>query len=79
MVLGNSSLDMIQGLTRNRGELLDALKHMPKALPVKLNPAFEDERPFQSTNALQQIALQNQGVLGRKNVIWFGPGGPGID
>jgi VWFA-related protein len=79
MVLDNKSLAMIQGLTRDRSELLGALEHLPHALPIKLNGQFAFERMTQSTDALQEIALENEGVPGRKNVIWIGPGGPGID
>lgn len=79
MVLDNKSLEMIQGLTRDRGELLDALKHLPNALPTKLNGQFAFERMIQSSEALQEIALENQGMPGRKNVIWIGHGGPGVN
>ena len=76
MLLGNRSLELVQGYTRSRADLLFALKHVPTAEPYKRNPAFTDERFFQSIQALQQIALQNQTVSGRKNIIWIGPGGP---
>ena len=38
--------------------------------------AFWTERFGQSIDALQQIALQNEGIPGRKNIIWVGHGGP---
>ncbi|HUY95721.1 MAG TPA: VWA domain-containing protein [Terracidiphilus sp.] len=80
LVNDNKSLEMIQGLTRDRAELLDALKHLPHALPLKMNSGLWGfERMIQSTDALQEIALENEGVPGRKNVIWIGPGGPGLD
>jgi len=44
-----------------------------------MNGAFFAERFGQSIDALQQIALQNKGVPGRKNVIWVGHGGPGMN
>jgi VWFA-related protein len=79
MVIGNDSLEMVQGYTRNRADLLDALHHIPAALPYKeMSPSFFWERFAQSLDALQQIALMNKGVPGRKNVIWIGHGGPGI-
>ncbi len=79
MVIGNDSLEMVQGYTRSRADLLDALKHIPAALPYKeMNPSFIWERFGQSLDALQQISLMNKGVPGRKNVIWIGHGGPGI-
>ncbi|HUD54972.1 MAG TPA: VWA domain-containing protein [Terracidiphilus sp.] len=79
MVVGNESLEMLQGYTRNRADLLYALNHLPAALPYKeMNGAFAWERFAQSIDALQQIALQNKGVPGRKNIIWVGHGGPGI-
>ncbi|WP_263383715.1 VWA domain-containing protein [Granulicella arctica] len=78
MVLGNNSLQMVQGYTRNREDLISALHHMPRALPYKLSPAFIGERFIQSTSALKQIALQNKGIPGRKNIIWLGQGSPSI-
>ncbi len=79
MVVGNESLEMLQGYTRSREDLLYALDHLPAALPYKeMNGTFAWERFSQSIEALQEIALQNKGVPGRKNVIWVGHGGPGI-
>jgi VWFA-related protein len=79
MVLGNDSLEMVQGYTRNKEDLLYALDHVPAALPYKMmNGAFYPERFGQSIDALQQIALQNEGVPGRKNIVWVGHGGPSI-
>ena len=77
LVLGNESLEMLQSFTRSRTDLLDALKHLPAALPYKkTNGAFGWERFGQSLDALDQIALQNRGVPGRKNIVWVGHGGP---
>jgi VWFA-related protein len=79
MVIGDQSLEMLQGYTRSRTDLLYALDHLPTALPFKkMNASFFWERFGQSMDALQQIALQNKGVPGRKNVIWVGHGGPNI-
>lgn len=79
MVLGNNSLEMVQGYTRSKVDLLYALDHVPAALPYKeMSGSFIDERFAQSIDALQQIALQNRGVPGRKNIIWVGHGGPNI-
>ncbi len=80
MVLGNQSLEMVQGYTRNKEDLLYALDHVPAALPYKfMNAAFWPERFAQSIDALQQIALQNKGLGGRKNIVWVGHGGPGLE
>lgn len=80
MVIGNQSLEMLQGYTRSRSDLMNALEHLPTALPYKkMNGSFFWERFAQSMDALQQIALQNKGVPGRKNIIWVGHGGPGIN
>jgi VWFA-related protein len=79
MVLGNRSLEMVQGFTRNKTDLLYALDHVPAALPYKsMSGSFWPERFVQSIDALQQIALQNKGVTGRKNIVWVGHGGPGL-
>jgi VWFA-related protein len=76
MVLGNSSLEMVQGYTRSKADLLDALAHIPAVLPFKkMYGGYPAERFYGSLEALQQIALQNRGVPGRKNIIWVGQGG----
>ena len=77
MVIGNDSLEMVQGYTRSKADLLRALSQVQSAIPFKLQHSdFDGERAQQSINALEQIAVQNKGVPGRKNVFWIGPGGP---
>jgi VWFA-related protein len=77
MVIGNKSLELMQGPTRNREDLLYALDHLSPAIPYKWEAdSFNDERFNQSLDALQQIALQNKGVPGRKNIVWVGHGSP---
>jgi len=79
MVLGNDSLDMVQGFTRDKAELEEALGQVPSILPYKkMNGAFWLERLGQSIDALQQMCLQNRGIPGRKNIIWVGHGSPGF-
>ena len=84
MVLNNKSLDMIHAYTRSRTELMYAVEHVPWAVPYKLGTMqfggvdWLDQRLSQSIEALQQIALQNKGLPGRKNILWVGNGGPSI-
>jgi VWFA-related protein len=79
LVVGNKSLEMLQSFTHSRADLLQALKQFPSALPYKLmHGSFGWERYDQSLDALEQIALQNKGVPGRKNIVWVGRGGPNI-
>jgi VWFA-related protein len=79
MVMNNASFDMVQAYTRSRAELVFALEHVPRAIPYKLSAGpWGEERASQSIEALQQIALQNKGVPGRKNILWIGNGGPSI-
>lgn len=79
MVIGNQLLEMVQGYTRNKEDLLYALDHLSPAMPYKMmNGSFFVERFVQSIDALQQIALQNKGVPGRKNIVWVGHGGPNL-
>ena len=80
LVIGNDSLEMVQGFTRSRDDLLFALDHVETVLPFKLmHSDFDGERAHQSIDALEQIAVQNKGLPGRKNVIWVGPGGPNLN
>jgi len=77
MVIGNQTLETLQGYTRSKDDLLYAFKHLPSAIPYKvMNASFAGERLGQSLDALQQIALQNRGIPGRKNVVWVGRGSP---
>ncbi|HEV2708849.1 MAG TPA: VWA domain-containing protein [Edaphobacter sp.] len=78
MVLGNRSLEMAQGYTRDKKELLSAVDHVPAAIPYKLNGSFFTERFVQSIDGLRQIALENAGVPGKKNIVWIGHGGPSL-
>jgi len=79
MVIGNESLELIQGYTQNRDDLLFALEHVSAVLPYKMmNGSFVGERFDQSIDALQQIALQSKGAPGRKNIVWVGTGGPSV-
>ena len=80
LVLGNDSLEMVQGSTRSRKQLLDAVEQIPTVLPYKhMIRAFGWERVGQSLDALEQIAIQNKGVPGRKNIVWVGHGTPGVN
>jgi VWFA-related protein len=77
MVVGNQSLELLQGPTRNKEDLLSALDHLPPAIPYKwASDSFTEERFNQSVDALQDIALENKGVPGRKNIVWVGHGSP---
>lgn len=80
MLVDNQSLELLQSWTRNRQDLLDAFAHIPAMLPWKeMNGAFWVERLPQSVDALQQIAIQTQGVPGRKNILWIGHGMPSVN
>jgi VWFA-related protein len=79
MLMSNNSFEMVQGYTRSKEDLLWAVDHIQPAVPYKFTrPDFAGERAFQSISALMEIAAQNVGVPGRKNVFWIGPGGPSL-
>jgi VWFA-related protein len=77
-VLGNQSLELMQNYTRSRDEILFALKNVPAVVPYK-DGWFFWERFGQSIDGLRQIAIENKGVPGRKNVVWVGAGGPSLN
>ena len=80
MLVGNNSLELLQGFTRSREDLLAALQQMPSSLPYIDTPGgFLADRFVKAIAALQEIALQNRGVPGRKNIVWVGHGGPGMN
>jgi VWFA-related protein len=77
LAVGNQSLELLQAQTRSKEDLLAALDQLPPAIPYKLTSgSFIEERFDQSVFALQQIALANKSVAGRKNIIWVGHGAP---
>ena len=79
MLLGNNSMEMLQGFTRSKRDLLATVEQVRPAIPYKLaHPDFNGERAQQSISALIEIAVQNIGVPGRKNIFWVGPGGPSL-
>jgi VWFA-related protein len=79
LALGNQSLELLQGFTRDRDDLISALHRLPASNPYKLTmTTFGAERVVQSIDAIQQIVVQNQGVTGRKNIFWLGEGGPTV-
>ena len=84
MVLNNTALNIVQPYTHKRDDLLYALHHVPPETPYKLgsmqygSPDWFGQSLSQSIEALQQIALQNRGQAGRKNILWVGWGGPSI-
>jgi VWFA-related protein len=78
-VVGNRDLEVLQGFTRSRADLLYALDHLGSAIPYKwLSDAFAQERFDQTVGALQQLALQSSGIPGGKSIIWVGHGFPGF-
>ena len=78
MVLNNTALNRVQPYTHNRDDLLYALHRVPPETPYKVRREWFDQNFAQSIEALQQIALQNRGQAGRKNILWVGWGGPSI-
>jgi VWFA-related protein len=78
--LGNQSLELLQGFTLDRDELIQALHRLPASVPYKYTmPGFGGERFVQSVDAIQQMVVQNSGIEGRKNIFWLGTGSPTID
>jgi VWFA-related protein len=75
MVLSNRSSKVVQGFTRNKEHLLDALNHLEPEMQFTLkNGYFFWDRIATSTGSLRMIALECKDMPGRKNVIWLGPG-----
>jgi VWFA-related protein len=75
MVLGNDALESIQNYTHSRAALLTALASVPASSPYKATSEDDyQERFVQTVFALEQIALLNNGVPERKNILWLGPG-----
>jgi VWFA-related protein len=84
LLLGNDALTTVEPMTRSKAALLAAVERVPVAVPYKARHAgftgepFSDDRFILTTHALQEVALQNRGTPGRKNIIWIGRGGTAI-
>jgi VWFA-related protein len=79
MLLNNTSLEMIQGYTRSKADLIWAVEHIQPGISFKAAKSdFDGERAHDSISALMELAVQNLGVPGRKNIFWIGPGGPSL-
>ncbi len=77
LVLDNNSLEMAQRYTQKRSELLQALDRESSVVhDQEKRDSFFEDRYKSSVEALQQIALQNKGTPGPKNIIWVGRGAP---
>jgi hypothetical protein len=60
MVLANQSLDMIQGYTPSRADLLSALDRVPRKLPFKIGREWGDGRLSQSIQASSEDRTAEQ-------------------
>jgi VWFA-related protein len=79
MVLAANSLQAAQNFTRSKAALLAALDKVPVASSFEATSgAFGYDRFGQTVNALEQLALQNRGVAGKKDIFWLGRGFIGI-
>jgi VWFA-related protein len=77
LVLDNHSLEMAQSYTQKRSELLQALDRESSVIhDQEKRDSFFEDRYKSSVEALQQIALQNKGIPGPKNIVWVGRGAP---
>jgi hypothetical protein len=79
MVLAANSLQSAQNFTRSKPALLAALEKVPvtssfEAARIK----FRFDRFAQTVHVLKQLALQNRGMPGKKNIFWLGRGFIGI-
>jgi VWFA-related protein len=66
MVISNDSLEMVQGFTRSKSDLLFALDHVPAILPYKKRASFLAERFGQSVTALQGLRCRIKAYPGAK-------------
>jgi VWFA-related protein len=79
MVLAANSLQAAQSFTRSKAALLAALERLPVASSFEATSSdFSFDRFAQTVDALEQLALQNRGMPGKKNIFWLGRGFIGI-
>ncbi len=78
LALTNKGLVILTGYTRSTQTLQTALDRHKTGLPWRLHRGFYAamERVNLSLTVLQDIAVANVGVPGRKNVVWISPGFP---
>ncbi len=76
MELTAASVHIVQASTRRRAELLSSLAHLPADDVPLAN--IEPELFRRTLSALQAVALEHLGSVGRTDIVWLGPG-VGID
>lgn len=79
LLLKDNGLQTVEGFTQDRGDLLTAVQHMPSEIPIRLTSNWDIENLSLAMSALEEIALQTRTTPGRKNVIWIGSGGAGVN
>jgi VWFA-related protein len=78
-LLGNDGLHVLQSYTRDPATIDAAFQRHRPVLSWRLEQrSFYNalDRINLSLTALQQIAIANTGVAGRKNIVWISPGFP---
>ena len=78
LLLTDAGLQVVEGFTRDRNDLLDAVKAIHSVNPYRLTSNWDVENLSLSMSALEEVALQTKMTPGRKNVLWLGSGGAGL-
>ena len=79
VLLNKEGIQICQGFTRDRDELIAATAQIEPRIPYRLTGSWAIENFELEMTALDEIALQVKASPGRKNVLYLGTGGPGIN
>ena len=79
VLLTKEGIQICQGFTRDRDELVAAVAQIDPRVPYRLTGSWAIENFELEMTALDEIALQVKASPGRKNVLYLGTGGPGIN
>ena len=78
LLFTETGLQVVEGFTRDRKDLLDAVKSIHSLIPYRLTANWNMENLSLAMGALEEVALQTKQREGRKNIIWVGSGGAGV-
>ena len=84
LVVSNTKFEVLHDYTLDRQALLTSLKNHFPEYPWQLMKSGKGgpgaaERLAMSLGSLEQVAQATSGHPGRKNIVWVGPGFPGIN
>ena len=78
LVFTDNGLQVVQGFTRDRADMLEAVKSIHSIVPYRITANWDAQNLSLAMAALEEVGLQMKTTPGRKNILWIGSGGVGL-